>query len=411
MSDPADKSDDLIAELAKLMATSPGAGQPTASNAAPPSGGSPAPVSPPPVRIPGMDHLRPPPIPVSPPPAASGSAVMGTNPAPSPSPAAPAQPAPPRAPLTGAIRIPGMDAPAPVATSAPVPKFDFGKPAAPAAGPRPELPASTLAERLAPQDPAFRAEPTLGAASRPAPSAPVRVPSDLRPVSENKGFGQGPAIPIPPAAPPSAPPVASPAPSSPAQGSGFSFDFGLNKPAAPAPGATPAESAEPDPIADLIAAEIGDDDAPAQKEPPRPQAAAPAPQPSQPKPPGATPVPLKPISVAPRAPEADRFSVAPGAGLSMRPSNHPLNPLSPEPSRPAARPGSDPMSEIENLIGEAGRGRPPVMTPTTVMMPNRRFRRSRASPARRPVSTSRHLSCRLLVRPSLPGGPTCETKA
>jgi hypothetical protein len=345
MSDPADKSDDLIAELAKLMAASPGASQPTAPSAASPSGGSAAPV-PPPVRIPGMDTTRPPPIPIVASPAATGSAVTGSAAAPS---AASAQPAPPRAPLTGAIRIPGMDAPAPVAASAPVSKFDFGKPTAP----RPELPASTLAERLAPQDPAFRAEPPMSSAPKVTPAAAPRVPSDLRPVSENKGFGQGPAIPIQPAAPAPAAPTPSAAPAAP-QGGGFSFDFGLNKPATP----TPADSTEPDPIADLIAAEIGEDEAPEPKEPPRPQAAAPAPQAPQPKPPGMTPVPLKPISVAPRAPEADRFSVSPGAGLSMRtPSSQPLSPASTpaEPPRHTARANSDPMSEIENLIGEAVR--------------------------------------------------------
>lgn len=142
MSDPADKSDDLIAELAKLMAASPGGNQPSvapiskpapldpSATSAPPA----ASATPTPIRIPGMDQARPA--------------------APAATPAA----APPRAPVTGAIRIPGMDNPAPVSTSAPVSKFDFGtKPAATA--PIKSEPLSTLTERLAAQNPATRAEP------------------------------------------------------------------------------------------------------------------------------------------------------------------------------------------------------------------------------------------------------------
>src|SRR6185369_8293576 len=105
MPDPADKSDDLIAELAKLMAA------PTGKEAAPiqpfarpapldpnaSSGGAPSPI-----RIPGMDAPRP---------ATPEAAPQG---------AAPAAAVEHRAPATGSIRIPGMDQPAPVSTSAPV---------------------------------------------------------------------------------------------------------------------------------------------------------------------------------------------------------------------------------------------------------------------------------------------------
>src|SRR3954451_12875159 len=104
MSDPADKSDDLIAELAKLMATAPGskpvvAAVPKPAPLSTEPAAFPAAAAPAPIRIPGMDQTAPRP------PAAE----------------------PPRAAATGAIRIPGMDQPAPVSTSAPVSKFDFGR--------------------------------------------------------------------------------------------------------------------------------------------------------------------------------------------------------------------------------------------------------------------------------------------
>src|SRR6185369_5900761 len=162
MPDPADKSDDLIAELAKLMAA------PTGKEAAPVQPiARPAPLdpnassgaAPSPIRIPGMDAPRP----------VTEEAA----------PQAPAPAAEYRAPATGSIRIPGMDQPAPVSTSAPVSKFDFGKPVA--AGPIKQEPLSTLSERLAAQNPT------------PSPS-PVRIPSSLTPVSENRSFAEGPAL-------------------------------------------------------------------------------------------------------------------------------------------------------------------------------------------------------------------------
>src|SRR5690606_33225608 len=122
------------------------------------------------IRIPGMNQPRP---------AGAGAASS----------ASPAVTLPPRAPVTGAIRIPGMDNPAPVATSAPVSKFDFGaRPAA--AAPIKQEPLSTLTERLAAQNPSTRVEPNPG--PQPAPQQPpVRIPSDLKPVSENRSFAQG----------------------------------------------------------------------------------------------------------------------------------------------------------------------------------------------------------------------------
>src|SRR3569833_1527992 len=131
MSDPADKSDDLIAELAKLMASAPGskpavAPVPKPASLTPAPAASPAAASPA-IRIPGMDQSA----------------------------ARPAAPAPQgeasRAPATGSIRIPGMDQPAPVSTSAPVSKFDFGRPVA--STPIKQEPLSRMSERLAAANP------------------------------------------------------------------------------------------------------------------------------------------------------------------------------------------------------------------------------------------------------------------
>src|SRR6185312_3498069 len=357
MPDPADKSDDLIAELAKLMAAPTGK-----ENAVPPptrpaplnlspisTNPAPAPTAsaPPVVRIPGMDAAPPKPTaqPVTPP-------------------AAPAPAADTRAPATGTIRIPGMDQPAPVSTSAPVGKFDFGKPVA-AAALRQE-PLSTLSERLAAQNPSA------------APAAP-RIPSSLTPVSENRSFAEGPAL-----------SVAKPTPTSPAASSGdFSFDFGFaqnppNSSTAPQPMPQP-QAAPPvhsdDPISDLIEADMVDhvDATEAQTAPeePAPHPAPVAPpmlravtaQPAQARPSispansaptrpaGNSPIPLKPVSVAPRPPESDRFAISPGVGLNMKPpASQPLGaPVSRGPQPSAVHDDDDPMSEIESLIGEAVR--------------------------------------------------------
>jgi hypothetical protein len=304
MSDPADKSDDLIAELARLMAASTPSPQPAATPEPPAK----APAAPP-VRIPGMAPPR------------------------------PADAAAPRAPVTGSIRIPGMDAPAPVATSAPVSKFDFGKPVA--AAPIRHEPLSSLTERLAPHDPVpppARVEPNPGPTPPPTPQpTPIRVPADLKPVTENRSFAQGPALPVTP--PPASPPPAAPSTS----GAGdFNFDFGFGK--NPPPSASPPRPTTPpagDPIADLIAAEL--DDAPAAPEE-KPRPAFPAVKPAT----GAPP-PLKPVTVAPRAPETDRFAVSPDSGLDMKSAPPSAPPKAPPPD------DSDPMSEIESLIGEAVR--------------------------------------------------------
>jgi hypothetical protein len=73
--------------------------------------------------------------------------------------------------------------------------------------------------------------------------------------------------------------------------------------------------------------------------------------------PASAPIPLKPISVAPRPPESDRFAISPGVGLNMKPSpGQPLNvPVQRAPQPAPETDDSDPMSEIESLIGEAVR--------------------------------------------------------
>lgn len=377
MPDPADKSDDLIAELAKLMASAPGGSsggvqplsKPTPLNTAPaPQPASPAASQQPaPFRIPGME------APIAPRPAAP-----------------PPQPQPDqRAPSTGSIRIPGMDQPAPVSTSAPVGKFDFG--GKPAVAPIKQEPLSSFTDRLQggrnlANDAGSRAE---LAPRADAPPAPIRIPSDLRPVSENKSFAESPSLGI--GRPASAPGTPSSAPANSA--SDFHFDFGISanpQPAPepprqvpPAPITEPEAEPEEDPIAALIAADMADGEGDTddeieaayelEPEPARPAAVvtpmiraaapqapkvtqmAPANQ-AQPRQQGNSPIPLKPVSVAPRSAVEDRFAISPGVGLNMKPPAS--QKLSPQPRTPepvSEYDESDPMSEIESLIGEAVR--------------------------------------------------------
>ena len=355
MSDQADKSDDLIAELAKLMAAAPGGSKPAVAPITKPAPLSTAPTvpsttfAPSPIRIPGGAPAQPP--------------------------AAPTVAPETRAPATGSIRIPGMDQPAPVSTSAPVSKFDFGKPVAPVA--IRQEPLSSLSERLAPQNPSVA----------PAGSPQIRVPSSLTPVSENRSFGDGPALSVSKPAP--APVQSDVAP--PAHDFSFDFGFAQNPPASAAPprpipqpqSVAPAVVAPTvDPIAALIQADMDQSmptsDEPEQDDEPvteasrqathvvtpmiRPagtQQAKPAMAPITSAPPrqGSTPIPLKPVSVAPRTADNDRFAISPGVGLNMRPTaGQPLGaPQQRAPERAPVHDDSDPMSEIESLIGEAVR--------------------------------------------------------
>jgi hypothetical protein len=309
MSGQTDDADDLIAELAKLMATDARGNDTARLDAAT----EPRPASQPPIRIPGMGQ----------PTAAAPSAAN---------------------------------------------KFDFGRPPAPAAVPPPE-PLANWQERAAPraaapsQAPMALQEPFVAAPAPTAPS-PANAPSadaGGRAFDFDFGFnaerptaaGQAPAAaPVPPAPTPSilsaghdpiadliaaeldaagplrttvAPPVAAPAPAA-------AFAPRPMTPlAAPQPQAEPALEA-PAPAVQLRAL-------PPISAPAAPSQAAPRPQPSAPA--------LRPVNLTarPLPSENDRFATAPVFGLGGRPSS--------EPAAPKAAP--DPMDEIENLIGEAVR--------------------------------------------------------
>jgi hypothetical protein len=364
MSDPGDKSDDLISELAKLMASSATGGEGLVKPMARPAPLNPESGTGTPIRIPGMDT----PLPVSTIPA---SAPILT-------------PEPARAPATGTIRIPGMDQPAPVTTSAPVAKFDFGKP--PSAQPvRPQTTPTSAPRVMASPSPA-------------QPAGPTRIPSQLQPVSENRSFGEGPAPVV------LRPTAADPAPAA-AHDSGFNFDFGF--------GQQPQQKPANDPIADLIAAELSDPEpapvpleetrasrssetiVPVMKTMVTPQATPGRPTMSPvsaaPRVAVNAPIPLKPVSVAPRPIENDRFAISPGMGLNGRPAaTQPLGAPVEQPEMDEADfdADSDPMAEIESLIGEAVRvelGPGPVRVQSAVEI--RAENRDESAPVVPPLTT------------------------
>lgn len=393
MSDGQDKSDDLIAELAKLMASSAGGAEPEAKpgpklvSTPEPQAIEPRPAAPT-IRIPGMD----------------APVAAAPQPVPAPVPPAPVASAP--APT---IRIPGMDqpvaaaprpvAPPPVATipaePRPVehraPTIDFGT-LPPAATIRPE-PMSNWQDREIPRPiaarPAVAADPVLTA---PAPKVSAPIPAPVAPPpAPASAFTAAPAPTVlSPAVASSAyvpakldnvdhEPVAKddpviagkPAPA----GDSFDFDFGFgdnppeageeSRPAAVAQAARPAPVVSTgDPIADLIAAELdaaGDDEpAPLPARPPVqapvirsfPPAGAQAQpqvqlQPQQQRAVTTNPV-RPPVAPAPKAApdsmsaaEPDRFGSAPVFGASKAAAPAPVE--------------RDPMDEIESLIGEAVR--------------------------------------------------------
>jgi len=397
MSDGQDKSDDLIAELAKLMASSAGGAEPEAKagpilvSAPTPAAAEPRPVGPT-IRIPGMDT----PVAAAP------------QPAPAPTPVIPVPQAATPAPAP-TIRIPGMDqpvaaaprpvAPPPVAAMPAPPKpvehrapsIDFGT-LPPAATIRPE-PMSNWQDREIPKPvaarPSVAAEPVLTAPA-PKPVAPPAAPPIRMPAPAPASTAPAVQAPVPvpvkldtPVAPKleDEPVIAGkPAPA----GDSFDFDFGFgdnppdtveaeSRAAAPAP-RVPIVSTG-DPIADLIAAEL---DAAVEEEPSavpaRPPVQPPAirsfpaappavaVQPQQPQPqqqpqqqlqpqqqravttnPVRPPV-APPAAVVPQpkpAAEPDRFAAAPVFGVGR--------PAAPAPVE------RDPMDEIESLIGEAVR--------------------------------------------------------
>lgn len=389
MSDSQEKSDDLIAELAKLMATNAQGSEPEAKPA---------------LKLQPLSEVT------VPPPAALRIPGMASAPAPSAAPVA----APPVAaqPVTApALRIPGMSqpaaaapapAPAPVSpppAPAPEPKsslgsqFDFGRPPGVAPVMAPEPMTNWQAREVpkpAPQPQAT--EPVLTVPLRSAPVEPAvdapRPASTFKPAAE---FKPAPiAAPAPVVAAPLVAPALSAAPMSNAPaGDGFDFDFGFGNESTPN-----EERREPahDPIADLIAAELdaNEADESVADEPehaalapaPAPQAAPvqPVPVPPAPvrsfanpnqapvlvaRPTGSRPAPAPAPRPAPQPQaqraDADRFATAPVFGLGSKPASAPA---------PAPRSEPDPMDEIESLIGEAVRVElTPEKAPTVKLAP------------------------------------------
>lgn len=409
MPDGQDKSDDLIAELAKLMASNAQGAEPEAKPApklvtlpgtpAPQAQGSGL------VRIPGMD------APVAATPAAAASAPVPPT-VDRPAPISP-----------GVLRIPGMDQPvaappapavsAPVAAPSavqaeakPAASFDFGTMPTASTSFKPE-PMSNWQDREIPRPvpvrpaaaeipaPAARSVATEAPSSarpqaveaRPLNEAPHADPMaeleaeltpvvDVRPAVEPEAKPPAPRVepsfsaprpaaqPAAAAAVPAPPMVAAAKASSPDDSFDFDFGFGAEPPA-PIPVAEQRAQAKPaaptsssgDPIADLIAMELDSAEADVAEEAEaehRPAQVQPATR-SFPLP-GSVPAPRPATgnvqSRAPAPPPAqpaprpeDRFAVAPVFGPTSK--------------VPAARPQPsaerDPMDEIESLIGEAVR--------------------------------------------------------
>lgn len=379
MSDSQEKSDDLIAELAKLMASN---AQGTESEAKPtviklaPLSAATVP-SPAPIRIPGME------VPV--------------------------------APAVPTVRIPGLEKPvginepaaAPQAKAQPVTSADVSKPA-PAAPTITLEPLASWQSREAPKPVPAASGWTAAPISVPAPAPQVApTPPSAAPQAEARLSAQVPRSEPNAAVAPAPSPAQTEARPAASARTDVGFDFGFSSnggggkfEASPHKPAVPT-APEHDPIADLIAAEL---DA-AQAEPAKseaPGAGDPKPAPAFPasvnvvparnfgnatagqapvlvaKPvaaaPRATPIaPLafRPLSPAPKPAESDKFAVAPAFGLGGKPAPVAATPVAPQRVAPAPvvhaspapmvsqyhtpKPDSDPMDEIENLIGEAVR--------------------------------------------------------
>ena len=329
MSESQDKSDDLIAELAKLMASNASGGDAAAPKPAviklPPL--NEATVQTTPVRIPGME------------PAKSAEPVRN------PPPSAAAAP----------VRIPGMEKPAgidlpPPPQPRPASQFDFGRPpsAAPVLQPEPlanwETPGAPKI-KLAEPNPRPAAVQQL-AAMKFDPVTPASA-VDFKPAPAAAGRGEPKLPPVMPLAMEPAPEPMSSKPNTAPAGDDFNFDFGFasgGKSDGSAPKQPPA--AANDPIADIIASEInGINSEPEPK--PTAKAVGPQPIPVSVKPIVASPrsaasaVPVKPVSVSARPVEADRFINTPSFGKP-----------SPIPHISTAKAETDPMEELEGLIGE-----------------------------------------------------------
>ncbi|MEO8881836.1 MAG: SPOR domain-containing protein [Devosia sp.] len=337
MSGQRDDTEDLIAELSKLMATDskPGAAARPASSAPEPRVAS----TPQTIRIPGVSQ----PVPAT----GSQAAVDRLDFGRSPSQATPAPAAPPSS--SWQDRLGGKPAtnvdPLAAFPSAPAPS-DRQDPSIGSGNWRPAIAPNDAEPRPTPGSSGFdfdfgfnreRPEPVMKPAANvtpaPAPTAPRPAPAAFTPAP----------VASPPAATPVRP-VPQPTPFVPQPVPVQQYQ------SAPPPAAPAAQPVVPtrDAIAELIAAELGTstqstfDDAPAVA----PASAstvnyvppAPAPIPEAPAP--------RPAVAQPRpAPESDRFSTAPVFGLGNRPAGEAAAP----------KPQLDPMDEIENLIGEAVR--------------------------------------------------------
>jgi len=380
MSDSQEKSDDLIAELAKLMASNAQGAEPEAKPALKMTPLSEVPVAPPgTIRIPGM--AAPVPTPAIPTPSAVAAEPRPAAPSPIRIPGmSPPQPAPTQAaaPMPRPTPAPSPAPTPPLAAAAPRPagtQFDFGKPpgVAPVVAPEPmsnwqsrEVPKPVPAPQPAPVPPPAAAPQAL----EPLLTVPLRAPA-IEPRAAEPAPMPAPAAPQPEYRPAPVlrqePSLASPAPSTAARnapaGDSFDFDFGFGRDAEPPePPKTPAAPAR-DPIADLIAAELDGDEfeppapparpAPIAPPTPAPAAAAPrsftAPEPApvlvvQPAGtrPAPAPAPRANPTPAAAARESDRFAVAPVFGLGSKPTG-------------TSQRDADPMDEIESLIGEAVR--------------------------------------------------------
>jgi len=388
MPDGQDKSDDLIAELAKLMSSGPGSPEPQAKPAPRlvtlPE--TPAPARPAGIRIPGMDAPVVPPAataprPSEPPvagrpaaplvnapevrpqadrPAAPPSTAPATPATTTPSSAAPAGPAPSPTPFT--LRIPGMETPIPVpAPQAPAAERPTAAPTQPAPE-APQRPAaqSSWKDREIPRAPEPRSTVERKPELRMAPTTPAPRPEMPPPLS----------MPAPKVEPqPELEPEAA-APEKAATEDALDFDFGFNQkaprgetrqvpddpmtellnaadepppppapePAKPAP--SPAESTG-DAIADLIAAELDSMDMVTRPvgEPRLTPAVAPA-RIAEARPRTSTPLPPRPAQTRTTPPpqESDRFAVAPMFGPASRGSASVQSPTPPiqAPAQPAA---------------------------------------------------------------------------
>lgn len=369
MPDGQEKSDDLIAELARLMASGASASEPEAK---------PGP------KLVSVPEATPAPVRAAEPAAAARPA------GPAPSSPAPAVEPPRAAPV---IRIPGMDqpvpssrapdpAPAPTSTAAPQPAPSVEPPSAP----RP----SAVDLGPAPSAEPIRQEPLVSFRMPEAPKSPApAAPAEFRPSYPTTPAASAPSAPTAaaPAAvePPKAEAPKVEAPQSAAsrdtgaiagarpqpEGDAFDFDFGFNgdapepKAAAePRPATPPATTTEAvsqpqhqssgDLIADLIAAELDANELNEASSAPvfSPVPSRPAPV-AAPAPPVAAPVASAPM---PRAtPTAASFGGPASASARPNMNSAPSAPRPASAPAPAVEVDRDPIDEIESLIGEAVR--------------------------------------------------------